>query len=104
MPPRKLWLVFSVTAFKIDQNKKQNRSIDKFQNLGNERKYICKEPQQISGQREYFVYEISEEISHFFNPYDSSLGRHVNAASRKSLEIHANSITKPRTLLKRKFV
>jgi len=31
-------LVFSVTQFKIDQNKKQNRSIDKVQNLGNERK------------------------------------------------------------------
>ena len=44
------------------------------------------------------------EISHFFNPHDSSLSRHVNAASRKSLEIQAYSITKPRTLLKRKFV
>ena len=33
-----------------------------------------------------------------------SLGRHVNAESRKSLEIQAYSITKPRTLLKRKFV
>ena len=32
------------------------------------------------------------------------LGRHVNAASRKSLEIEAYSITKPRTLLKQKFV
>ena len=29
------------------------------------------------------------EISHFFNHHDSSLGRHVNAASRKSLEIQA---------------
>ena len=44
------------------------------------------------------------ERSHFFNLYDGSLGRHVNAASRKSLEIQACSITKPRTLLKRKFV
>ena len=33
-------LVFSVTPFKIDQNKNQNRSIDKVQNLGNERVYI----------------------------------------------------------------
>ena len=40
----------------------------------------------------------------FFNLHDSSLGRHVNAASRKSFEIQAYSITKPRTLLKRKFV
>ena len=33
-------LVLSVTPFKTDQNKNQNRSIDKVQNLGNERKYI----------------------------------------------------------------
>ena len=32
-----LLLVFSVTPFKIDQNKNQNRSIDKVRNLGNER-------------------------------------------------------------------
>ena len=32
----RLLLVFSVTPFKIDQNKNQNRSIDKVQNLGNE--------------------------------------------------------------------
>ena len=31
-------LVFSATPFKIHQNKKQNRSIDKVQNLGNERR------------------------------------------------------------------
>ena len=43
-----LLLVFSVTPFKIDQNKNQNRSIDKVQNLGNERRYI--------------LYEISEEM------------------------------------------
>ena len=46
-----LLLVFSVTPFKIDQNKKQSRSIDKVQNLGNERKYIYKDPRQDSGQR-----------------------------------------------------
>ena len=40
----------------------------------------------------------------FFNLHDSSLGRHVNAASRKSSEIQAYSITKARTLLKRKCV
>ena len=44
-------LVFSVTPFKIDQNKNQNRSIDKVQNLGNERRYIYKDPRQDSGQR-----------------------------------------------------
>ena len=41
---------------------------------------------------------------HFFNLHDSSLGGHVNAESRKSLEIQAYFITKPRTLLKRKFL
>jgi len=30
------------------------------------------------------------------NHHDSSLGRHVNAASRKSLEIQAQCITKPK--------
>ena len=44
------------------------------------------------------------EISHSFNQYDSSLGHHVNAASHKSLEIQAQSVTKPRTDLKRTFV
>ena len=39
-------LVFSVTPFKIDQNKNQNCSIDKVQNLGNERRYIYKDPHQ----------------------------------------------------------
>ena len=33
----KILLVFSVTPFKIDQNKNQNRSIDKVQNLENDR-------------------------------------------------------------------
>ena len=28
------------------------------------------------------------EVSHFFNQHDSSLGRHVNAASRKNLVYH----------------
>ena len=32
-----------------------------------------------------------------------SLGRHVNAASRKSLEIQAYSITKPRTSFEAKI-
>ena len=44
-------LVFSVTPFKIDQNKNQNRSIDKVQNQANERRYIYKDPCQDSGQR-----------------------------------------------------
>ena len=44
-------LVLSVTPFKIDQNQNQNRSIDKVQNLGNERRYIYRDPRQDSGQR-----------------------------------------------------
>ena len=46
-----LLLVFSVTPFKLDQNKNQNRPIDKVQNLGNERSYIYKDPRKNSGQR-----------------------------------------------------
>ena len=37
------------------------------------------------------------DISHFLNQHHSSLARHVNATSRKSLEIQAWFITKPRT-------
>ena len=44
-------LVFSVTPFKIDDNKNQNHSIDKIQNLENEMRYICKDPRQDSAQR-----------------------------------------------------
>ena len=44
-------LVFSVTPFKIDQSKNQNRSIDKVQNLGNEMRYIYRDRRQDSGQR-----------------------------------------------------
>ena len=46
-----LLLVFSVTPFKTDENQNQNHSIDKVQNLGNERRYICKDPPRDSGQR-----------------------------------------------------
>ena len=52
---KNILLVFSVTPFKIDQNKNQNHSIDsgldKVQKLGNERRYIYKDPRQDSGQR-----------------------------------------------------
>ena len=44
-------LLFSVTPFKIDPNKNQNLLIHKLQNLGNERRYIYKDPRQDSGQR-----------------------------------------------------
>ena len=48
---KNILLVFSVTPFKIDQNINENRSIDKVLNLGNERRYIYKDPRQDSGQR-----------------------------------------------------
>ena len=47
---RFILLVFSVTPFKIDK-KNQNRSIDKVQNLGNEKRYIYKDPRKDSVQR-----------------------------------------------------
>ena len=49
--PAVLLLVFSVTPFKIDQNKNQNRSTDEVENLRNERRYMYKDPRQESGQR-----------------------------------------------------
>ena len=53
---------FSVTPFKIDQNKDENRSIDKVQNLGNERRYIYKDPRKRYQVRGIVVYETSEEM------------------------------------------
>ena len=37
---------FQCHAIQIDQNKNQNRPIDKVQNLGNKRRYIYKDPRQ----------------------------------------------------------
>ena len=55
-------LVFSVTPFKVDQNKNQNRSIDKIQNLGNKKEGNMQRPSPKFRPEDYFVYEISEEI------------------------------------------
>ena len=44
-------LVFSVTPSRIDQNKNQNHSTNKVQNLGNERRQIYKDPRQDLGRR-----------------------------------------------------
>ena len=54
--------------------------------------------------RELFRQQISLKYIYFFCLHGSSLSRQVNATSRKSLETQAYSITKPRTLFKRKFV
>ena len=50
-----------MTPFKIDQNKNQNRSIDKVQNLGNKRKYIYQDPGQDSGQRNIWYMRYPEK-------------------------------------------
>ena len=55
-------LVFSVTAFEVDQNKNQNRSIDKIQNLENKKEGNMKRPSPRFTPEEYLVYEISEEM------------------------------------------
>ena len=50
-------VIASIAAFqchtfqKIDQNQNQNLSVDKVQSMGNERRYIYKDPRQDSGQR-----------------------------------------------------
>ena len=36
------FILYRDIPFKIDQNKNQNRAVDKVQNLGNERQDICK--------------------------------------------------------------
>ena len=50
------------TIQNTDQNKNQNRLIDKVQNLGNERRYIIQRPSPRFRSEEYFVNEISEEM------------------------------------------
>ena len=50
-----------------------------------------------SNTRTVQIAEFSE-ISHFFNQHHSSLVRHVKATSRKSSEIQAQSITKPKLI------
>ena len=68
-----LLLVFSVTPFKIDQNKNQNRSIDKVQHLGNEKRDIYKDPHQDSGQRNISFYLYGDAMQHGGRkPTDSS--------------------------------
>ena len=51
--PRSVLLVFSVTPYRIDQNRNQNRSIDKIQDLRKERREICKDPRQVSGHSNF---------------------------------------------------
>ena len=43
------WALIRINT--VDQNKNHNRSIDKLRNLGNERRYMYKDPRQESGQR-----------------------------------------------------
>ena len=48
--------------------------------------------------------QIPRNKSLFLNKHDNSLGRYVNAMSRKSLEIQEKSIKKSRTHWDRKFL
>ena len=84
--PLHVLLVFSVTPFKIDQNKNQNRSIDKVQNLGNERRYVYKDPRQDSGQR---------NISHARYPkkYFTHAGAHLDELQHGGRKPTETSVT-----------
>ena len=75
--PFHILLVFSVTPFKIDHNKNQNRSIDKVQNLGNERRYIYKDSRQDSGQRN--ISHTSYRKKCFTQTYRDLYGRNAGA-------------------------
>ena len=54
-------LVFSVAPFKIYQNKNQNRSIDKVQNLRKESRWICKDSRQDSGHSNFSYARYTEK-------------------------------------------
>ena len=57
-----LLLVLSVTPFKIDLNKNQNRSIDKVQNLGHERSKCTKFLAKIQGRRIFRIQDIRRNV------------------------------------------
>ena len=62
MPIMPVLLVFSVKlSFKIDQNKNQNRSIDKVQNLRKKKEVYMQRPSPNFRSEEYFANEIFEE-------------------------------------------
>ena len=56
-----LLLVFRVTPYKIDENKSQNRLIDKVQNLRKERTKICNGSSQDSYHRNFSYARYSEK-------------------------------------------
>ena len=74
---------FSVTPFKIDQNKDQNRSIDKVQNLGNERRYIYKDPRLDSGERNSRIRDIDFRQTNYYK-LTFKLQRTANEYAAKS--------------------
>ena len=55
-------LVFSVTPFKIDRNKNQNRSIVKVQNLENERRYIYRDLGKIQVRGVFGIRDIRRNV------------------------------------------
>ena len=88
---RPLLLVFSVTLFKIDQNKNQNRSIDKVQNLGNERRYIYKDPGQDSGQRNMSYTRYPKKC--FTQTYRCHAGAHLDELQHGGRKPSETSVT-----------
>ena len=122
-------LVFSVTPFKIDQNKKSKPFNTLSPESGNRKKVDIQRLSPGFRSQQFFyknvnlslaglknvtiilysntrTVQIAEfpEISHLSNQHHSSLACYVNATSRKSLEIQGQSITKPRTHSEWKFV
>ena len=66
MVPINYYCWFSVSAFKIDWNTNQKHSIDYVQNLGKERRSICKAPHHDSGHSNFSsarYAKICEEIA-----------------------------------------
>ena len=92
-------LVFSVTPFKIDQNKNQDRSEGK-----------CAKPLvkiQVTASflmPARYAEKFFTQICRDFYGDAMLVPIHLGAASRKSLEIQAQTITKLRTYSERKFV
>ena len=83
-------LVFSVTPFKIDQKTKQSCSIDKEQNLGNERRYIYKDPRQDSGQRNisYARYPKKCLTQTYRDLYGDAMSHELQHGGRKPTETY----------------
>ena len=86
-------LVFSVTPFKIDQNKNLTRSIDKVQNLGNERKYIYKDPAKIQIRGIFRIRDIRRNVSHKLIAWRRHAGAHLDELQHGGRKPTETSVT-----------